>query len=83
MNLCTIDCVLNPSIGTFCNSNGNRFVNGILESKTFVCELHNRIEPIYEKLEKKLSKMPNTHISKKKAEYLGAAVHDFFESLVN
>jgi hypothetical protein len=45
--------------------------------------LHNRIEPIYEKLEKKLSKMPKTYISKKKAEYLGAAVHDFFESLVN
>lgn len=82
MNLCTIDCVLNPSIGSFCNSNGNRFVNGILESKTFVCDLHNRVEPVYETLEKKLSRMPNTAISSKKAEFLGAAVHDFFESLV-
>ena len=82
MNLCTIDCVLNPSIGSFCNSNGNRFVNGILESKTFVCDLHNRVEPVYETLEKRLSRMPNTAISSKKAEFLGAAVHDFFESLV-
>jgi hypothetical protein len=67
MNLCTIDCVLNPSIGTFCNSNGNRFVNGILESKTFVCNLHNKVEPMYEAFDKKLSHMPKTHISSKKA----------------
>lgn len=33
LKLMTIDCVTNPSIGIFCDSNGNRFVNGILESK--------------------------------------------------
>lgn len=83
LHLVTIDCVLNPSIGEMCNSNANRFVNGILESKSFVIDTHGRIvEHAYENLEKKLSKMPNTHISSKKAEYLGAAVTEFFRSLI-
>ena len=82
MNLCTIDCVLNPSIGSFCDSNGNRFVNGILESKTFVCNFHAGKERTYEAFEKKLSRMPNTRISSKKSAHLAAAVHDFLEQFV-
>jgi hypothetical protein len=81
LKLMTIDTVTNPSIGIFCNSNGNRFVNGILESKQFVCDFHPLCERAFERFEKKVSKMPNTSVSSKKAEFLGAAVHDFFESL--
>lgn len=33
LKLMDIDAVLQPSIGIFSKSNGNRFVNGILESK--------------------------------------------------
>lgn len=83
LKLCAIDCVGNPSIGQFSDSNANRFVNGILESKSFIINTHGEIlESKYDKLEKKLSKMPNTNIGSKKAEYLGKAVHEFFESLV-
>ena len=83
LHLVTIDAVLNPSIGEMCNSNANRFVNGILESKSFAIDTHGRIvEHAYERLEKKLSKMPHTQISKQKAEYLGAAVTEFFNSLI-
>jgi len=82
LKLMTIDCVTNPSIGIMCDSNGNRFVNGILESKQFVCDFHPLKERKYERFEKKISRMPNTRISSKKAEFLGKAVHDFFESFV-
>lgn len=77
----TIDCVSNPSIGSFCESNGDRFVNGILESKTFVCENHTRLERCYSKLNKKLSKMPNTHVKSKKSEFLGEAITQFFKDV--
>ena len=43
LHLVTIDAVLNPSIGEMCNSNANRFVNGILESKSFMIDTHGRI----------------------------------------
>ena len=83
LHLVTIDTVLNPSIGEMCGNNGNRFVNGILESKSFVIDTHGQIvESAYEKLDKRLKKLPNTYISTKKAEYLGAAVTEFFNSLV-
>lgn len=81
LKLMTIDCVTSPSIGIFCDSNGNRFVNGILESKQFVCEFHPKCERAWDGLGKKLSKTPNTFVSEKKAEFLGAAVHEFLESL--
>lgn len=65
-------------------SDGNRFVNGILESKQFVCNVHGElIEKKYNAFESSISRLPNTHISSKKAEALGAAVHSFLESLVN
>lgn len=83
LNLVTIDTVLNPSIGEMVTSDGNRFVNGILESKYFVCNVHGEIiEKKFNKFEKRISKMPNTHIKSKKAEFLGKAISEFFESLV-
>lgn len=83
MKLCTIDAVANPSIGQFCETNGNRFVNGILESKDFVINTHGEVYELpYKRLESSISHLPNTYISSKKAAALGAAVHDFFESLV-
>lgn len=72
LHLATIDAVTNPSIGCFCNSNANRFVNGILESKQFVINTHGEyLEVPFEKFEKSISKMPNTHISSEKAAFLG------------
>lgn len=82
LKLMDIDAVLNPSIAIFSKSNGNRFVNGILESKQFVCDFHPLQERAFENFEKRVSRMPNTAISRKKAEFLGAAVHEFLESLV-
>ena len=76
--LVTCDLVSNPSIGQFCDSNGNRCVNGILESKNFMIDMHGGIvEMAYANLEKSLSKMPNTHITEKKHEYLGKLITDF------
>jgi len=82
LKMCAIDCVSNPSIGIFCETNGNRFVNGILESKDFMIDMHGDIvEHSYNKLNKKLSKMPNTCISSKKADYVGKALTEFLNSL--
>jgi len=39
------------------------------------------LEKPYLGFEKRLSRMPNTFISSKKAEHIGSAVHEFFESL--
>ena len=83
LHLVTCDVVMNPSIGEMVASNGNRFVNGILESKQFVINQHGKIvEKAYTKLEKSLSKMPNTFISSKKNDKIAAALHDFFEGIV-
>lgn len=82
LQICTIDCVANPSIGQFCESNGDRFVNGILESKTWVCNNHGEyIEQKYRHFEDDLKKMPNTFISQKKNDKLCEAVHEFFKSI--
>ena len=82
LKLVTIDAVLEPSIGSMCSSNGDRFVNGILESKQFVCNMHGEVlEEKFNKFEKNLSKMPHTHISSKRNEKIYEALHDFFASL--
>lgn len=82
LQLCTIDTVTNPSIGEMVASNGDRFVNGILESKQFVCSIHGEVlEEKFNKFEKSLSKMPNTYISSKRNEKVYGALKDFFESL--
>ena len=82
LKLMDIDAVLQPSIGVFSKSNGNRFVNGILESKQFVCDFHPLKEAKFERFEKRLSRMPNTRISSKKADFLGRAVKEFLDSFV-
>ena len=80
--LICIDTVLSPSIGIFNKSNANRFVNGILESKDFIINTHGEIlERQYNTFEKRLANMPKTNISSKKADYIGKAVMEFFNSL--
>ena len=79
--LITIDTVLAPSIGIMSQSNANRFVNGILESKECIVNTHGEIlEKNFESFEKKLKKLPSKQ-SAKEAQ-LAEAVHDFFKSLV-
>jgi len=79
--LICIDTVLNPSIGIFNQSNADRFVNGILESKSFIVNTHGEIlEETFENFEKNISKMPNTFITSKKVEYLGDAVMKFLNA---
>ena len=82
LQLCTIDTVTNPSIGEMVSSDGDRFVNGILESKQFVCNIHGEIiEEKFNKFEKSISKMPNTHISSKRNEKVYEALTEFFSAL--
>lgn len=82
LKLCTIDCVAEPSIGQFTESNASRFVNGILESKSFMITSHGDIiERNYDRFEKKISKLPHTHISSKKTAVIQSALNDFFNSL--
>ena len=57
-HLCTVDCVLDPSIGRFAKSNANRFVDGVLESKEFVLKSHSKAQPIFEAIEKDISHLP-------------------------
>lgn len=76
--LVTIDTVLAPSIGIMSKSNGNRFVNGILESKEFIINEHGEIlEKPFADFEKKISKLPRTNRDK----IVSEAIHDFFKSL--
>jgi len=80
-SLITIDTVLAPSIGIMSQSNANRFVNGILESKEFIVNTHGEIlEKQYNALESKLKKLPRRKSLKE--EYISNAVHDFFKSLI-
>ena len=80
-NLITIDTVLAPSIGIMSQSNANRFVNGILESKEFVVNSHGIIfEKQFNDFEKKLKKLPKKQSLKE--EYLSEAIHTFFKSLI-
>ena len=82
LHLVTIDCVLEPSIGQMVQSNGDRFVNGILESKQFVCNIHGEvIEEKFNAFEKSLKTMPNTYVSSKRNEKVFAALSEFFKSL--
>lgn len=79
--LICIDTVLNPSIGIFNQSNATRFVNGILESKSFIVNTHGEIlEETFNNFEKNIAKMPNTAITSKKVEFLGDAVMKFLNA---
>lgn len=78
--LICIDTVLSPSIGIFNDSNGNRFINGILESKNFIINTHGEIlEETYDNFEKKLAKLPVKKADRQ--EKLVKAVDEFFKAL--
>ena len=82
LQLCTIDAVVNPSIGELVSSNGDRFVNGILESKQFVCNIHGEvIEEKFNAFEKSLKKMPNTYDVEKRNQKVFEALSEFFNSI--
>jgi len=84
LHLVCIDTVMNPSIGEMVTADGNRFVNGILESKHWVCNNHGElVERKFNAFEKRMSKMPNTNIGSKKREFIAKALNDFFESIKN
>ena len=78
-HLCTVDCVLDPSIGKFSNSNGNRFIDGVLESKEFVLKSHSKAQPIFEAIEKDLSHLPSKQSERQ--EHLLGAFNRFFTNL--
>ena len=82
LHLITADVVCNPSISEMVSSDGNRFVNGILESKQWICNIHGQlVESKIEKLEKAMEKSPNTFISSKKSEYAAKAFADFLKDI--
>ena len=69
----TVDCVSSPS-GPGC------FINGILESKNFMIDVHGDIiEASYNTLEKNLEKLPR-HIDEKN-EFLVSVIRSFIESI--
>ena len=55
MKLITIDCVADPSAP-------GAFVNGILESKSFIVKQDGRFEEVYDQFEGKLSKLPRKDV---------------------
>ena len=63
-------------------ADGTRLVNGILESKQWVCNNHGQlVECAYTKFETGISKLPNTFDSKKKAEFIGSKLKSFFDDI--
>lgn len=80
--LICIDTVMNPSIGIYNTSNGNRFVNGILESKDFVINEHGEIlERKYDTLEKSLKRLPVKRADRD--EKVFKAIDEFLKGLCN
>jgi len=68
--LVAIDVVADPSVPT-------AFVNGILESKQWVLADNGAFEPLYEKIEKQISKLPKSN----KDQYLKECMIEFINSL--
>ena len=68
--LCTFDIVHDPS----CQK---AFVNGILESRDWICNFNEKNEKIYEEFDKKLSKLPYKDVD----DYLYESVLKFIRSL--
>lgn len=55
MKLIAIDCVADPSFP-------KAFVNGILESKQFICSENGTFEEVYDNFEKGISTLPNKEV---------------------
>jgi hypothetical protein len=70
MHLVAIDAVADPSYP-------KAFVNGILESRSFVLDQDGRFEEIYENLEKSISSLPKREID----EYLRKQILKFISQL--
>lgn len=70
MKLITIDAVADPSAP-------GAFVNGILESKSFIIKQDGRYEEIYDAFENKLSKLPRKEVDV----YLREQIIKFIDSL--
>ena len=68
--LVAIDVVADPSVPT-------AFVNGILESKQWVLADNGAFEPLYEKIERQISKLPKSN----KDQYLKECMIEFINSL--
>ena len=80
--LICIDTVMNPSIGIYNDSNGNRFVNGILESRDFVIGQHGEImERKYDQLDRALRTLPVKRTDRN--ERVCAALNNFLKGLVD
>jgi hypothetical protein len=71
MRLVAIDCVADPSYT-------DAFVDGILESKTWVCENGKFVE-VYEGLEQSLDTLPKKDVS----DYLSHQIQDFINKIKN
>ena len=78
-SLCTIDCVLDPSIGKFANCNANRFVDGVLESKDFYLKAHPNAQPIFEAIEKNVKTLSVNSVHRN--EQIAAAFNTFLNSI--
>lgn len=70
MYLVAVDAVADPSYP-------KAFVNGILESKSFVIDQEGRFEEMYENFEKNISKLPKKEVDT----YLRAQIVKFIQSL--
>lgn len=70
MRLIAVDCVADPSFP-------KAFVNGILESKQFVCQMDGSVEEMYEQLENALDHLPRHDVDS----YLREQALDFIKKL--
>lgn len=68
--LCTFDIVHDPS----CQK---AFVNGILESREWICNFDEKNERLYEEFDKRLASLPNYKVD----DYLFAACMDLIKKL--
>ena len=71
MRLVAIDCVADPSYT-------DAFVDGILESKTWVCQECKFVE-VYEGLERILGSLPKKDVG----DYISNTLFDFFNKIKN
>ncbi len=70
MKLIAIDCVADPSYP-------GAFVDGILESKRWICDNSGKFCEVYENFDEKLNHLPNKNLNK----HLTNAVADFLKAI--
>lgn len=72
MRLIAIDCVADPSAH-------NAFVNGILESKSFILNDNGKLEPLFNSFERSIASLPKKH----RDTYVSENVFKFINALKN